>query len=180
MTGWTIFDVARAKGTVAGYHVIDVLGLRIGTVTGWVNDPNGGTALLKVAVRDWFALRTYLMPLGAIARIDDDRKQVRMAGLTKSSLRGRCLPLDGKLPHADRLYDLLERFPAPKPDIDARMQLKGRSPDRPARPKATSSLPDFTPLDALQATLADTPIAATPKPLHTAITWASLSDLAEE
>ncbi|MEM6646023.1 MAG: hypothetical protein AAF730_07200 [Bacteroidota bacterium] len=180
MAPWTLFDIARAKGTVASYHVIDALGLRIGTVSGWVKMPSGATAMLKVTVRNWFALRAYLLPLGAIRRIDDTRKHVRLAALNKSSLQSRCLPLNGKLPHADRLYDLLERFPAPAGDVDARIQTNGRYSDRPARPKATAALPTFTPLDALQATLAHIPTAVTPLPLHTAIRWASLSDLAAE
>lgn len=176
MAPWTLFDVARAKGTVAGYYVIDALGLRIGTVSGWVKMPNGATALLKVTVRDWFALRAYLLPVGAIQRIDDERKHIRLAALTKSSLQSRCLPLVGKLPHADRLYDLIGRFSAPPGAVDARIQSNGRNPDRPAR--AQVATPAFTSIDALQATLPHKPTAVTPTPLHTAIRWASLSDLA--
>jgi len=178
MAPWTLLDIARAKGTVAGYYVIDALGLRIGTVSGWVKQPSGATTLLKVTIRDWFALRAYLLPLGAIQRIDDERKQVRLATLTKSSLQSRCLPLLSKLPHADRLYDLLERFPAPLADVDARIQSNGRHPDRPARPNTTATLPSFTPLDTLQAAAPHGPVAVTPLPLHTAIQWVSLQDLA--
>ncbi|MEM1094069.1 MAG: hypothetical protein AAGJ10_05660 [Bacteroidota bacterium] len=178
MAPWTLFDIARAKGTVAGYYVIDALGLRIGTVSGWVKTPNGATSLLKVTIRDWFALRAYLVPIGAIRSIDDERKQVRLAALSKSSLQSRCLPLASKLPHADRLNDLLERFPAPLADVEARIQSNSRHPDRPARPKGTASPPVFTPLDALQAAQAHIPVAVTPLPLHTAIQWVSLGDLA--
>ena len=123
MADWKLTDLPDLQGTngIAGYSVLDALGVRIGHISGWVSNSSGRITLLKATVRDWFKSRDYLIPLGAVTLIDDTRRRLQLRQLTKRALMKQCLPIGNVLPEASFLEDLIQYFPNPRPSIMERL-----------------------------------------------------------
>lgn len=130
---WTLTDFTDLTGVygIAGYGVLDALGVRIGHVSGWVTDGAGEIGLLKVTVRDWFKSSNYLLPLGTLSLIDDGRQHLHLRQLTKRALMKHCLPLEDGLPPTPVLDDLVHFFPNPRPSIVERLADPARVPAAP-------------------------------------------------
>lgn len=144
MVNWTRIDFSDLSGAygVAGYGLLDALGVRIGQVTGWVTYPSGEIALLKVTVRDWFKSRDFLLPLGAISLIDDARRHVQLRQLTRRTLARQCLPVEPTaLPPDDVLAEFVQYFPNPRPSVVERLGDPNPAPSVP-QPGRLTVLPD--------------------------------------
>lgn len=131
MAGWILTDFSDLTGAygVAGYSVLDALGVRIGHVSGWVTEPSGEIALLKVTVRDWFKSRAYLLPSGGIMAVEDERRHVTLRQLTRRALMKQCLPLEDDLPPPHLLRELIQFFPNPRPAVVERLADPRDTPD---------------------------------------------------
>lgn len=134
MSDWTLTDLPLGEGSygVAGYAVLDALGLRLGYVSGWVKDPDGKVRMLKVAVREWFETKEYLVPVGSVTLIDDERGQVQLRELTKRSLPKYCMEYEEELPEPQLLKSLIRFFPNPRPSIVERLETPELVPPLPA------------------------------------------------
>lgn len=124
MSDWTLTDPPLTEGLygVAGYAVLDALGLRLGYLSGWVKDPDERVRMLKVAVREWFETKEYLVPVGSITLIDDEHTQVHLRELTKRSLPKYCMEFTDELPEPQLLKSLIRFFPNPRPTVVERLE----------------------------------------------------------
>lgn len=174
---WSLVDTSAARPGLAGYRVLDALGLPIGKVTGWVLDATDQVAFLKAEILTWPVRAAYLLPLGTLNEIDDAAQQVRLRQLTKSALMLHCLQIERDLPAADFLEAHLQSFPPPRASILQRLQaLAGGASSRAPRPPVAHHAPSPLALPQWQ------PLAAwidpAPQPPKPALAWTSLTHLA--
>ncbi len=123
MANWTLTDLPLGEGSygIAGYVVLDALGLRLGYVSGWVKDGDEQVRMLKLAVREWFDTKEYLVPVGSITLVDDERSQIHLRELTKRSLPKYCMEYEDELPEPQLLKSLVRFFPNPRPSVTERL-----------------------------------------------------------
>ena len=121
---WTLADLPLGEGFVgiAGYAVLDALGLKMGYVSGWVKDPDAQVRMIKLCVRDWFDVQEFLVPIGCITLIDDSRSQINLRELTRRSLPKYCIEYRGELPEPQLLKGLIRYFPNPRPVVVERLE----------------------------------------------------------
>lgn len=134
MSDWTLTDLPLGEGSygIAGYAVLDALGMRLGYVSGWVKDPDVHVRMLKLAVREWFETKEFLVPVGSITLIDDERSQVHLRELTKRSLAKYCMEFEDELPEPRLLKGLIRFFPNPRPTVVERLDNPEEVPVLPA------------------------------------------------
>lgn len=134
MSDWTLTDLPLGEGAygIAGYAVLDALGIRLGYVAGWIRDPDDRVRMLKLAVRQWFETREFLVPIGSITLIDDDHSQVHLRELTKRSIPKYCLEFEDELPEPQLLKSLIRFFPNPRPSIVERIEKPDEVPAPPS------------------------------------------------
>lgn len=121
---WTLSDLPLSEGIcgIAGYAVLDALGLKMGRVSGWVKDPYQQVRMIKLVVREWFEAQEFLVPIGSITLIDDHHSQMHLRELTRRSLPKYCIEYTGELPEPQLLKSLIRFFPNPRPVIVERLQ----------------------------------------------------------
>jgi hypothetical protein len=132
MSDWTLTDLPLGEGAygIAGYGVLDALGVKIGYISGWVKDPDERVRMLKVAVREWFDMKEYLIPVGSITLVDDDRSQIQLRELTKRTIPKYCMPYEDDLPEPQLLKSLIRFFPNPRPTVAERLAKPEEAPVR--------------------------------------------------
>lgn len=123
VSDWKLFNIPMPRRPlgIAGYDVLDTQGLRVGHVSGWVSSPDGTTVLIKVSVPLTGGQPDYLLPLGAIDRINDPERMIRLRLLTCETVVETCLRMADLLPEPDDLEDLIHHFPNPRPVVLERM-----------------------------------------------------------
>lgn len=118
MPTWLYESASTASESVVGFGVLDALGMRIGTVEGWVRTPEGAVAYLEVAHRSVLRENRHLVPLGYVVQVDPGRRYVHLRELTR-----RTLPLvgvrfdDRRLPDETTLAEGLRHTPAARTDV---------------------------------------------------------------
>ena len=134
MSDWKLTDLPLGEGSygIAGYAVLDALGLRLGYVSGWVKDPDNRVRMLKLAVREWFETNEYLVPIGSVTLIDDQHSQIHLRELTKRSLPKYCIEFDNELPEPQLLKSLVRFFPNPRPSVVERLEKPEEVPQQPS------------------------------------------------
>ncbi len=127
---WTLSNMQDGETTsrLAGYAVLDALGVRLGHVSGWVTDPDGRIRMLKVAVTEWEGSSDYLVPLGAVTLISDATSTVQLRKVTKQSIGRLCYRYRGELPAPRLLKTLLRHFHPPRASLVERLARKPRGP----------------------------------------------------
>ncbi len=135
MPDWTLENRPLGEGGdgIAGYTVVDALGLRLGWVSGWITDPDDRVRMLKLAVREWFKIKEFLVPIGSITLIDDRRSRIQLRELTKRSVPKYCMPFEGDIPEPRLLNGLIRFFPNPRPRVVERLEHPDEVPAPPAR-----------------------------------------------
>lgn len=130
MSNWTLTALPLGEGSygIAGYAVLDALGLRLGYVAGWVKDPDECVRMLSLAVREWFETKEYLVPIGSITLIDDEHAKIHLRELTKRSLPKYCMELGDELPEPQLLKGLIRFFPNPRPSVVERLETPAEVP----------------------------------------------------
>jgi hypothetical protein len=133
MQTWSLTDLPLGDSAygVAGYAVLDALGVRMGYVSGWVKDPDGRVRMLKIAIREMYETNEYLVPIGSVTLIDDARNQIQLRELTRRLLPKYCMRFDDELPEPQLLRSLIRFFPNPRPSVVERLQRPEEVPLRP-------------------------------------------------
>lgn len=124
MPEWSLIDRPPGESStgVAGYGIIDALGLHLGNVSGWVIDPASRVRMIKVSVRGWFEVKEYLVPVGAVTFINDRCSKIHLRELTKRTISKYCITFAGELPEARLLRSLVRYFPDPRPTVAERLE----------------------------------------------------------
>ena len=165
MPAWLYETASAASGSVVGFGVLDALGMRLGTVEGWVWAPDGTLAFLEVAHRAVLRESRHLVPLGYVVQVDPGHRYVHLRELTRRTLGTACPRLDDRrLPDDDALADAWAAAPTPRPDVTTRLRHPEAGVDalvperiavrrdtaspRAAAPSGTAPPVGFTPGDA--------------------------------
>lgn len=88
MKDWTLThfaDHSRYFG-VAGFSALNAVGVRAGSVTGWLADPQRRVRYLLVTIRANLESTQHLIPVRSLLRINARRKSVQLVYLTRSAL----------------------------------------------------------------------------------------------
>jgi hypothetical protein len=122
---WTLTGALQEPGAagIEGYSVLDARSRSTGTISGRVYAPDGRATLIRITRSSGSRHRHYLLPLGAISYIDDDRRRLGLR-LLRGALSEAGLRLNGEhLPPMDELKILIRYAPNPSRAILTRLAL---------------------------------------------------------
>lgn len=123
MPAWLYETASPSSGGLVGFGVLDALGMRLGTVEGWVWAPDAALAYLEVAHRSVLRENRHLVPLGYVVQVDAGHRYVHLRELTRRTLAAHCPRIDDRrLPDDDTLENGIAGAPAPRPDVVARLR----------------------------------------------------------
>lgn len=113
---WSLHQTSSSE-TASGftrYSVLDAVGVRLGTISGWVRAPGGQLAGLCVALSRF---EPYLIPLGYVTGVDPRHRTIHLREVTRRVLPRLGVPCADVLPPAEVLDAVLREAPAPRPEI---------------------------------------------------------------
>ena len=123
MPAWLYETASAASGGVVGFGVLDALGMRLGTIEGWVWAPGGELAYLDVAQRSVLRENRHLVPLGYVVQVDPGHRYMHLRELTRRTLGTACPRFDDRrLPDEGVLMQGLLNAPDIRADVAARLR----------------------------------------------------------
>lgn len=151
MPAWLYETASPPAASLVGFGVLDALGMRLGTVEGWVWTPEATLAYLEVCYRSVLRENRHLVPLGYVVQVDAGHRYVHLRELTRRTLAAHCPRIDERrMPDADVLAAGIEAAPAPRPDIVLRLRrpeagVDGLVPERIAVQQSAARRPSDSP-----------------------------------
>lgn len=130
MTSWQMLDAQQIDSPVRGFAVRDADGLSIGRIHGCVVDANGRVQMLAVRVDTAATTDHYIIPIGAVGRIDDSTSSIHLREVHGASIGKRGLRLDGELPEHRLMTSLQRFFPPPSEAVVRRLAIAMGEPMR--------------------------------------------------
>jgi hypothetical protein len=184
VTDWSLYAASfEPASSLAGYSVLDAVGVPLGSVSGWAYDGRGQVGALRVGVRSLLrGQRHYLVPLGYVTQVDPRHRFVHLREVTRRTIARHAALAGEELPLREELETLVREAPNPRPEICAILQDPHAGPVflRPGRltveaeqgdggagpPPTPAHLPDWAPLAAHLSA-----------PAHPPLRWVSLASV---
>ena len=113
---WSLHQTSstRSASGFALYSVLDAVGVRLGTISGWVCAPSGEVVGLCVALSRF---EPYMIPLGYVTGVDPRHHTIHLREVTRRLLPRLAVPCHPTLPPAEVLVSLLQEAPAPRGEV---------------------------------------------------------------
>lgn len=127
---WSLHQTSSSD-TASGfahYGVLDAVGVRLGTVSGWVRTPDGQVAGLCVELRGFSSSQSYLVPLGYVTGVDPRHRTIHLREVTRRILPRMAAPCDGFLPPREVLEAVQREAPDARPEIRSIFRQPERGP----------------------------------------------------
>ncbi len=127
---WSLYKTSSSdpESGFATYGVLDAVGVRLGTVSGWVRSPGGEVTGLCVDLRGFALSTSYLIPLGYATGVDPRHRTIHLREITRRNLTRLATPCDGTLPPREVLESVFREAPAPRAEIVSVFRQPERGP----------------------------------------------------